>query len=88
MVLARHLSLGSKPVYQTLHQRLGSCFSQTEVPGWHVSGSPVVKTSPSSTGSVSSVPGQGVETPLALQPKKQNKKQKQYCNKFSKDFPW
>ena len=83
MVLARHLSLGLKLIYQTLHHLLGSCFSQTEVPGWDIFGSPVVKTSPSSTGSVNSDPGQGVETPLALQPKKQNIKQKQYCNKFS-----
>ena len=70
MVLARHLSLGLKLIYQTLHHRLGSCFSQTEVPGLDISGSPVVKTLPSSIGSVNSNPGQGVETPLALQPKK------------------
>ena len=49
-------------------------------------GSPVVKTSPSSTGSVNFVPNQGAEIPLALQPKKQNIKWKQYCNKFNKDF--
>ena len=33
-----------------------------------------------------STPGQGTKIPYASQPKKQNIKQKQYCNKFKKDF--
>ena len=33
------------------------------------------------------IPGQGARTPHALWPKKkQSVKQKQYCNKFNKDF--
>ena len=50
-------------------------------------GGPVVKTSPSSLGGVGSVvPRRGAKIPHALQPKHQNIKQKQYCNKFNKDF--
>ena len=30
--------------------------------------------------------GTGVQSPGALQPKNQNIKQKQYCNKFNRDF--
>ena len=44
-------------------------------------GGPVVKTSPSNAGST---PGQGVKIPHASWPK--NKIQKQYCNRFNKDF--
>ena len=32
------------------------------------------------------IPGQGVKIPHSLWPKPQNIKQKQHCNKFSKDF--
>ena len=48
----------------------------------------MVKTSPSNAGVEGSNPGQGVKIPQALGPKKKNKtkKQKQYCNKFDKDF--
>ena len=51
-------------------------------------GGPVVKTSPSNAGGASSIPGRGAKIPHATQPKHQNikKKQKQYCNKFNKDF--
>ena len=49
-------------------------------------GSPVVKTSPSTAGVVGSIPGWGAKVPHALGSKKQNIKQKQYCNKFNKDF--
>ena len=49
-------------------------------------GGSVVKTSPSSAGGVGSIPGQGAEIPCASWPKNQNIKQKQYCNKFNKDF--
>ena len=49
-------------------------------------GGPVVKTSPSNAGGVSLIPGWGAKMPHASQPKNQNIKQKQYCNKFNKDF--
>ena len=49
-------------------------------------GGPVVETSPSSPSSAGRVPGQGAKVPRALQPKHQNIKQKQYGNKFNKDF--
>ena len=49
-------------------------------------GGPVVKTSSSNAGVVGSIPGWGAKIPHAQRPKNQNIKQKQYCNKFSKDF--
>ena len=49
-------------------------------------GGPVVKTSPSNAGVVGSIPGWGAKIPHASRPKNQNIKQKQYCNKFNKDF--
>ena len=49
-------------------------------------GGPVVKTSPSSAWGTGSGPGQGAKIPHASWPKKQNIKQKQYCNKLNKDF--
>ena len=59
---------------------------------WHQTGyqdfpgGPVVKTLPSIAGSAGSIPGQEAKIPHALWPKNQNIKQKQYCNKFNKDF--
>ena len=41
---------------------------------------------PSKAEGVGLIPGWGARTPRASQPKKQNIKQKQYCNQFSKDF--
>ena len=49
-------------------------------------GGSVVKTSPSNAVGVGSIPGQGAKIPHAAQPKNPNIKQKQYCNKFNKDF--
>ena len=49
-------------------------------------GRPVVNTSHSNAGSVGSIPGQGAKIAHASRPKTQNLKQKQYCNKFKKDF--
>ena len=46
----------------------------------------MVKTLPSNAGSVGSIPGLGAKIPRASWPKTQNIKQKQYCNKFDKDF--
>ena len=53
---------------------------------WDFPGSPVVKTLPSNAGAVGSIPGRGAKIPQAPWPKNQNIKQKQYCNKFNKDF--
>ena len=49
-------------------------------------GGPVVKTLPSSSGSVGSVPGRGAKIPHASWSKNQNIKREKYCNKFNKDF--
>ena len=49
-------------------------------------GGPVVKTSPSNAGGASSISCWGVKIPHASQPKNQNIKEKQYCNKLNKDF--
>ena len=46
-------------------------------------GGPVVKTNSRGAGSI---PGWGAKIPHASWPKNQNIKQKQYCNKFNKDF--
>ena len=54
--------------------------------GRDVSGSPVVKTSPSSAGGVTSIPGQRAKITPALWPINQNRRQKRYCNKFNKGF--
>ena len=43
-------------------------------------------TSPSSTEGVDLIPGGGAKIPHTLGSKNQNIKQKQYCNKFSRDF--
>ena len=48
--------------------------------------SPVVKISPSNAGNTGSVRGWGVMIPHAFQPKHQDIKQKQSCNKFNKNF--
>ena len=49
-------------------------------------GGPVVETSPSNTGSIGLIPGEGAKIRQTSGPKAQNIKQKQYCNKFNKDF--
>ena len=46
----------------------------------------MVKTSLSSAGDAGSIPGRGAKIPHASQPKKQDIKQEQCCNKFTKDF--
>ena len=48
----------------------------------------MVKTSPSNVRDAGSISGQGAVIPHASWPKSQNIKQKQYCNKFSKDFKY
>ena len=47
-------------------------------------GGPVVKTSSANAGDAGSIPGQGVLR--SHMPKNQNIKEKQYCNKFSKEL--
>ena len=49
-------------------------------------GGPVVKTLPSSAGREGLITGQGAKIPHVLWPKSQNIKQKQYRDKFNKDF--
>ena len=49
-------------------------------------GCPVIKTAPSNAGDVGSISGLGAKIPHASWPKNQNIKQKQYCNRFNKDF--
>ena len=44
------------------------------------------KTLPSNAAGASLIPGQGAKILHASGPKNQNIKQKQYCNKFNKDF--
>ena len=53
---------------------------------WDFPGGPVVNTLPSSEAGAGLIPGRGAEIPHASWPKNQNMKQKQYCNKFSKDL--
>ena len=53
---------------------------------WDFPGGPVMKTLPSSAGGTGSIPSQGAKTPIPPGPKEQNIKQKQYWNKFNKDF--
>ena len=46
----------------------------------------MVKTLPVHTGGVGWIPGRGAKILHVSGPKSQNIKQKQYCNKFRKDF--
>ena len=46
----------------------------------------MVETSPSNSGGMGLIPDRGAKIPHASRPKNQNIKQKQYCNKFNKDF--
>ena len=50
------------------------------------SGGPGIKILPSNARGASSIPGQGAQIPHALWSKSQAAKQKQYCEKFNKDF--
>ena len=53
---------------------------------WEFPGGPVVKTSSFNAEGVGLILGWGAKISHALWPKSQNIKQKQYCNKFNKDF--
>ena len=46
----------------------------------------MVKTLPFNAGGKGLILGQGAKIPHASRPENQNIKQKQYCNKFNKDF--
>ena len=50
------------------------------------SNSPAVKTSPFNAEGMGLIPGQGAKIPHTSQPKHQNIKQNQHCNKFNKNF--
>ena len=50
---------------------------------WDFPSGLVVKTMPSNAEDMVSIPGQGAKTSHASWPKKQNIKQKRYCNKFN-----
>ena len=54
--------------------------------GRHFPGGPVIKTLPSNAGGAGSAPGQGAKIQHVSQPKSQNIRQKEYCNKVNKDF--
>ena len=54
--------------------------------GWDFPGGLAIRTLPSNAGAVGSLPLQGTKIPHASRSKNQNIKQKQYCNKFNKDF--
>ena len=62
------------------------CNSTIKILRWRLPCGPVVKTLPSNTGGASSIPGGGAKMPHVSQPINQNVKEKQYCNKFNKDF--
>ena len=49
-------------------------------------GGPVVRTSPNNARGTGLNPGRGARISHASGPKNQDIKQKQYCNKFNKDF--
>ena len=53
---------------------------------WDFPGSPLVKSSPFNAGDMGLIPDQRAKIPHNSWPKNQNIKQKQYCNKFNKDF--
>ena len=69
-----------------LHQNPWSGMHLLKSTFWDFPGGPVVKTLSSNAGSAGSIPGRGAKIPHASRPKNQNLKQKQYCNKFNKDF--
>ena len=50
------------------------------------SGSPAVKTLPFHAAGAGSIPGQGAKIPHTTWPINKNIKQKEYCNKFNRDF--
>ena len=49
-------------------------------------GGPIIKTSPSNTEGIGSIPGWGAKISHASRPKRATLKTVRYCNKFNKDF--
>ena len=74
-------SLGRGFLLPERHLPLQLCFSKCD-PSWGFPGGPVVKNLPSIARGTNSIPDQGAKVSHTLWPKKQ----KQYCNKFNKDF--
>ena len=74
-----HVSRIQGKLREMYYDRSKSCFG--DFPG-----SPVLKTLPSNSGGVGSVPGWGTKIPHASWPKHQNMEQKQYCNKINEVF--
>ena len=77
----------------THQQKLTSSICQTDEEldakreGWDFSIASVVKTLPYNAGGAGSISGLGTKIPHASEPpKSEHKQQKQYCNKFNKDF--
>ena len=64
----------------------GLFLSQKLLAGTYFPGGPGVKTLSSGAEGMGSIPGQGAKISHSLQPKNQNIKQKQRCNKFNKDL--
>ena len=64
----------------------GSGSDCSEPRHWDFPGGPVVKTWPFKVGGLGLIPGWGGKIPHGSGPKNQNIKQKQYCNKFTKDI--
>ena len=54
--------------------------------GWDFPGGLAVRSLPSNAGAVGSIPLQGTKILHASRSENQNIKQKEYCNKFNKDF--
>ena len=76
--ISGHLNTATLSLCCFMKERTETC--------WEFPGCPVVKTSPSYTVGVGSIPGQEAKIPHTSWPKNQNIKQKQCCNKFNKDF--
>ena len=74
--------------YQTTEKRLFQ--EKIKLQSKHIVGnflgSPMVKTSPSNGAGTGSIPGWRAKMPRASRPENQNRRQKQYCNKFNKDL--
>ena len=83
----RYLSwrIFTKCVWKQQHLFIEVCAQQEALCG-DFPDFPVVKTLSSNAEGVGSIPGEIAKIPHTTWPKKQNIKQKQYCNKFSKDF--
>ena len=78
--------VGSKHACSLLQRETLSFSSKVVQVFWDFPGGSVVRTLPSNAGVAGLIPGWGAKIPRALWPKNQTIKEKQYCNKFNKDF--